>query len=222
MTQRLVVLGTSGNALDVMDIVAAVNAQNPSWDLAGVLDDAAPVGPHPIGLPNLGRLADAAALAAPSGPLADALFINAIGSPSSHAARPGLVERTGLPAERFAVLVHPMASVSPRAMLGRGCCINFGASIAGRVSLDDHVWIGPGCILGHDSILDAHAVMAPGSIVSGSVRLGTGCYLGSAAVVRQGITIGAGALVGMGAVVVRDVAPGSVVAGNPARALRYR
>ena len=217
--QRLVVLGTGGNTLDVMDIVAVINAREQSWDLVGVLDDATPVGPHPIGLRNFGRLADAATLGAPGGPLAGTLFVNAIGSPSSHAARAGLVERTGVPSERFAVLMHPMASISAQATLGRGCCVNFGASIAGRVQLGDHAWVGPGCILGHDAILEAHAVMAPGSIVSGSVRLGAGCYLGSGAIVRQGVRVGTGALVGMGAIVLRDMAPGSVVAGNPAREL---
>ena len=41
--------------------------------------------------------------------------------------------------------------------------------------------------------------------------------IGSGAVVLGGLTIGAGALVGAGAVVTRDVAPGEVVAGVPAR-----
>jgi acetyltransferase-like isoleucine patch superfamily enzyme len=49
-----------------------------------------------------------------------------------------------------------------------------------------------------------------------------GCYLGQGCTVRQELRIGAGSLVGMGAVVVRDVPPGSVVAGNPARRLRDR
>jgi UDP-2-acetamido-3-amino-2,3-dideoxy-glucuronate N-acetyltransferase len=41
--------------------------------------------------------------------------------------------------------------------------------------------------------------------------------IGSGAVILCGVTIGEGALVGAGAIVTRDVAPGTIVAGNPAR-----
>jgi acetyltransferase-like isoleucine patch superfamily enzyme len=44
-----------------------------------------------------------------------------------------------------------------------------------------------------------------------------GATLGSGATILGGIRIGRGALVGAGAVVTRDVEPGVVVAGNPAR-----
>jgi UDP-2-acetamido-3-amino-2,3-dideoxy-glucuronate N-acetyltransferase len=46
-----------------------------------------------------------------------------------------------------------------------------------------------------------------------------GATLGSGCVVLGGVRIGEGALVGAGAVVTRDVGPGEVVAGVPARAL---
>jgi UDP-2-acetamido-3-amino-2,3-dideoxy-glucuronate N-acetyltransferase len=46
-----------------------------------------------------------------------------------------------------------------------------------------------------------------------------GASIGSGATILGGIRIGSGAMVGAGAVVTRDVAAGSTVAGNPARAL---
>ncbi|MBI1816457.1 MAG: acyltransferase [Deltaproteobacteria bacterium] len=48
------------------------------------------------------------------------------------------------------------------------------------------------------------------------LRIGAGAYIGAGATVLPGVTIGAAAIVGAGAVVVRDVAPGTVVAGVPA------
>ena len=47
-----------------------------------------------------------------------------------------------------------------------------------------------------------------------------GASIGSGATILCGVTIGEGATVGAGSVVTKDVAPGTVVAGNPARVLR--
>ncbi len=217
----MVIIGTGGNALDVLDAVDALNARGAGWEVAGCLDDA--TGSNgPLGLPVIGCVEDAARFAATSGPLAGAAFINAIGSERNHAHRAEILARTGLRAEQFATLVHPGAAVSLRAVLGRGCYIGFGSSVGGQTSVADHVWIGSGCVIGHDSVLDYAAVMAPRATISGFVRLGSCCYIGSAAVVRQRIRIGEQALVGLGAVVIRDVAPRAVVVGNPATVLTPR
>jgi len=48
-----------------------------------------------------------------------------------------------------------------------------------------------------------------------------GASIGSGAVILCGVTIGEGAMIGAGAVVTRDVDPGAVVAGVPARLLRH-
>lgn len=54
------------------------------------------------------------------------------------------------------------------------------------------------------------------------VRVGHDVWIGRSAIVLPGVEIGNGAVVGAGAVVTKDVAPYAVVAGNPARLLRYR
>ncbi|MBR0651043.1 sugar O-acyltransferase [Roseomonas terrae] len=215
---RLAILGASGNALDVLDIVTALRAAGVDWQVAGVLDDAA--GPDFMGVPVLGPLSAAGLLAAPGGELAGARFVLAVGSDRSHARRGAILDGTGLSDEHFATLVHPGAAVSTRATLAPGCCVGFGASVAGRCVLGAHAWIGPCAVVGHDSVIEPFAILAPRSTISGGARVGRGAYVGSAAVVRQGLKIGAGALVGLGAVVVKDVPEGTTVAGNPARPIR--
>jgi maltose O-acetyltransferase len=51
------------------------------------------------------------------------------------------------------------------------------------------------------------------------VRIGSGVFVGARAMILPGITIGDGAVVAAASVVTRDVAPGDIVAGNPARPL---
>lgn len=212
MTQPLIILGMSGNAYDILDIIEAINRERETWHVAGFLDDSAPTGSQLHGLPALGKLADA-------GHFDGHWLINAIGSDRSYRRRPDFIAATGLPRDRFATLVHPAAQVSRRAELGCGVCVNYGTSIAGSVVLGDHVSLGPLCIVGHDTVIEDYAVLAPGAVISGFVRLGSASYIGAGAAIRQKVRIGAGALVGLGSAVVRDVPEGATVAGNPARIL---
>jgi acetyltransferase-like isoleucine patch superfamily enzyme len=56
----------------------------------------------------------------------------------------------------------------------------------------------------------------------GDVTIGNDVWLGSGCIILSGVTVGHGAVVAARAVVTRDVAPYTVVAGNPARPLRQR
>lgn len=87
-----------------------------------------------------------------------------------------------------------------------------------------HVGLGPGCrILGsvhtgeptHRPVIQTDLAVSP-------VRIEDGADIGINAVILPGITVGAGAIVGAGAVVTIDVPAFSVVAGVPARLIRWR
>nr|WHW29456.1 putative acyltransferase [uncultured bacterium] len=52
------------------------------------------------------------------------------------------------------------------------------------------------------------------------VRIGNDAWIAAGAMVLRGVSIGEGAIVGAGAVVTRDIAPWTIVAGNPARLVR--
>src|SRR5438128_8617871 len=99
MQRPLIILGTGGSAYDVLDIIEALNAQRPTWRVAGFLDDARPAGSSHLGFPILGKLADASRFA-------EHWFINVIGSDQSYRQRPAVIASTGIRRERFATLVH--------------------------------------------------------------------------------------------------------------------
>jgi sugar O-acyltransferase (sialic acid O-acetyltransferase NeuD family) len=216
MVQRLIIIGTGGNAYDVLDIVEAINRISMTWEVAGFLDDARPTGTRHLGLPVLGPLSQAPKFAT------DHQFINSIGSDSSFRRRPEIIASTVLETDRFATLMHPEASVSARAALGRGVYVCPGASVAGAVSIGNHVSLSPGVIIGHNSVIEDYATFAPGAIVSGFCRVGLCAYIGARAAIRQRVNIGPQSLVGMGAVVLHDVEPNTTVVGVPARSLESR
>lgn len=76
--------------------------------------------------------------------------------------------------------------------------------------------------IAHDCIIGDFVTFAPGVHCNGNVVIEDHAYIGTSAVIRNGkpgepLVIGRSAVVGMGAVVTKSVAPGSTVAGNPAK-----
>ncbi|WP_151777811.1 CatB-related O-acetyltransferase [Acinetobacter brisouii] len=57
---------------------------------------------------------------------------------------------------------------------------------------------------------------------AGDTIIGDGCWIGSRAMIMQGVTLGEGAVVATGAVVTKDVPAYAVVAGVPAKIIKYR
>lgn len=54
------------------------------------------------------------------------------------------------------------------------------------------------------------------------VVIGNFCWIGARTTILPGVTIGDGAVIGAGSVVAHDVPKRAVVAGNPAKILKYR
>ncbi len=103
--------------------------------------------------------------------------------------------------------------------LGRGVFLNFGCVILDvvKVTIGEGTQIGPGVqILTADHPRDP-AQRRAGLEFGRPVAIGAHVWIGGGAIVLPGVTIGDEAIVGAGAVVTRDVRPGTIVVGNPAR-----
>jgi acetyltransferase-like isoleucine patch superfamily enzyme len=109
-------------------------------------------------------------------------------------------------------------------LIGKNCKISSHTFICEGVTLEDNVFVGHGVTFINDRY--PRATTADGALQAEAdweclpTLVKRGASIGSGATLLCGITIGEGAIVGAGSVVTRDVAPGMIVAGNPARALR--
>lgn len=210
----LLVLGAGGLARETLELVAAVNRQEPTWDVVGVLDD----DPARHGTTVGGALVLGATDAVADHP--GALVTACVASPGDPLRRLRLVARLGLEPERYATLVHPAAVVPASAAFGPGCVLHATTVLTADVALGAHVAIMPAVVLTHDDVVGDGATFGAGARLAGGVTVGRGAYVGAGALVREGVTIGDGAVVGMGAVLTRSVPAGEVWAGVPARRLR--
>jgi acetyltransferase-like isoleucine patch superfamily enzyme len=108
--------------------------------------------------------------------------------------------------------------------IGRRVKISSHTFICEGVTIEDECFVGHGVMFTNDKYPRAAnpdgspQTEADWQVVPTLVQ--RGASIGSNATVLCGVTIGAGAIVGAGAVVTRDVPPGAVVAGVPARVLR--
>jgi sugar O-acyltransferase (sialic acid O-acetyltransferase NeuD family) len=114
-------------------------------------------------------------------------------------------------------LVHPRAVIGPETTVGGGMLLHANAHVSSSVRTGRHCQIHYNATVGHDTVLGGFVTVYPGANVAGSVVLAAGVTVGSNAAVLQGLVVGTGAFVGAGAVVTRDVEPGQVVLGVPAR-----
>lgn len=93
-----------------------------------------------------------------------------------------------------------------------------------QITIGSGVMVGPSAYItdfDHDTRLDAGPeIGAEGRCAP--VRIGNDVWVGANAVVLKGVDIGDGAIVAAGAVVTKDVPAFSVVAGVPARVLKWR
>lgn len=214
-TTPIVILGTGGNCIDILDTLLELNQLGTErFECIGFLDDDEEKQGRAIhGVKVLGGLDSA-------GRYPDARFVFGIGSPNNFWRRPEILARTGLAPDRFQTVIHPTASVSRLARLGRGVVVFQHATITSNVTLGDHVLILPNTVVSHDDVIGDYTCIAGGACISGGVTVGRACYIGTNAAIIGHVTIGNGSLVGMGSVVLEDVPPNSVVVGNPARFLR--
>ena len=210
----LVIFGAGGFGREVLQIVLDQNEDQRTWNFLGFLDGNPDLlGKEIHGFPVLGG---AEWLRGRSG----VHVAVAVGNP---AVKKKIVrEILEMGENSFATLIHPDVWIGRNVFIDPGTIICSGNRITTDIRIGAHVILNLNCTVGHDAIIEDFATLYPGVHVSGNVHLEEGAEIGTGTAIIQGVRVGAWTTVGAGAAVVRDLPPGVVAVGVPAKVIKEK
>jgi acetyltransferase-like isoleucine patch superfamily enzyme len=121
--------------------------------------------------------------------------------------------------------IGAFVEIQKNATVGKRCKISSHTFICEGVVIEDNVFIGHGVTFTND--IYPRATAADGALQTEAdwkvepTVIRKGASVGSGATILCNITIGENAIVGAGSVVTKNVPPNAIVAGNPAKVMRY-
>jgi len=121
--------------------------------------------------------------------------------------------------------IGAFVEIQKHAYVGRRCKISSHTFICEGVRIEDYVFIGHGVTFVNDTY--PRSTRADGTLQTEAdwkmelTRVCKGASIGSGSTILSNLTVGENAIVGAGSVVTKDVPSNAIVAGNPARVLRY-
>ncbi|MGA8088004.1 MAG: acyltransferase [Terracidiphilus sp.] len=121
--------------------------------------------------------------------------------------------------------IGAFVEIQKNARVGQRCKVSSHTFICEGVMIEDNVFVGHGVMFTNDSY--PRATSLEGKLQTEAdwkvekTLVKRGASIGTGATILPNVCIGENAIVGAGSVVTRDVPANAVIAGNPARILRY-
>lgn len=206
----VIIIGAGGHGKVVLDVLRAAGVHRPigfvdaNTSLTGAIIGGLPVIGAPNALPRLKTRARGG--------------IVAIGDNATRIEYADVLRDAGF---ELVNAIHPTASVSPTAQIGKNVVIAACAAVCTEAKIGDSTIINTAAVVDHECQLGEGVHLCPRACLAGRVTVGARGFVGIGANVIQCLSIGEDAIVGAGAAVIADVSPASTVVGVPARVIKF-
>lgn len=180
---RLLVVGAGGHGRSVAEAAELTGR----FEVAGFLDDSLPSGETVLGVPVLGQVAN---MANHRG-----IFDQVIVAIGNNAVRERLLHQLTLVGFELATVVHPLAIVSPSAVLGAGSAVMAGAIVGTEAHLGIGVIVNCGAVVDHHATVEDVGHLGVNSSMAGGTVLGHAAWLQAGAALGYGVYVSANTVI---------------------------
>jgi sugar O-acyltransferase (sialic acid O-acetyltransferase NeuD family) len=203
--KKLVIIGGGGHALELVEYVAYINASEPRYEIAGILDDVKE---------NYAANFDSAGAPAYLGPINEHKPLPGVHyliAVSAVHFRRRLFESLTASGAQLCNLIHPHASVSPSANLGVGNVVAPQVIIGPKVTIGNFNLLNGGVAIGHHSVVGNNNILSPNCSLSGGTTVGDDNFFGMNVSTFPKLTVGNGNTISAGMVLDKAVTDNNTV-----------
>ena len=119
--------------------------------------------------------------------------------------------------------IHPNTIIHESVIIGKAVYILAGTNIMPCTEIKDFTMISMGVNIAHHNLIEEGCFFSQGSNIGASIHIKERAYFGIASTAMTGIKeVGENSLIGAGAVVIKDIPDNVVVAGIPAKIIKYK
>lgn len=214
MKSNIIIIGSSGHAKVIIDIVELAGKYN----IVGLLDCCRPKGQQVSGYEVLGKEEVLPNL------LKNLSVEGVIVAVGDNFGRSQVVEkvRSMCPDLAFVNAIHPGATIAPSVNIDEGTVIMSGVSINPDCSIGKFCVLNTNSSLDHDSVMKDFASLAPGVSTGGNCNIGQFSAICIGAIIKEKINIGEHTVIGAGSIVLSNIGNNVVAYGLPAKKIRPR
>ncbi len=200
---HILIYGGGGHAKSVIDLIRALDL----YQIAGIVDDALPVGSTILSVPVLGK-SDLLEILADRGLK---YAVNAVGGIGNPEVRVRVFERLDRAGYTCPYLIHPKAVVEPSVQIAEGVQILPLVYVGSDSRIGFGSIVNYGAILSHDCHIGEYVNLSPGATLAGGVTIGDRSQIGMRVTINLDLEIGHDVRIGNGATIKKNVPDSEIV-----------